>query len=166
MLCWCYLKGNCTAVHEIKGLDASMYWRLQWHFCLQPVVLVPPAGSKHEGEDAHVQLFYFEATALAYYNCWLFIRQKQEWMDQLVDTENRKRLGRAGTHRHAAMAQNAMYSILYLYIFISYIQNNSETQTNARHLILHSYRTKTDQPFSIKKKIFSCFLCKSATQLK
>lgn len=98
-----------------------------------------------------------------------FIRQKQEWIHQLIHTENRKRLGRVGTHRHAAMAQNAMYSNLYLYIYLYNIyKNTSETQTNARHLILHSYRTKTDQLFFflIKKIIFALFLCKSATQLK
>lgn len=96
-----------------------------------------------------------------------FIRQKQEWIHQLIHTENRKRLGRVGTHRHAAMAQNAMYSILYLYI---YLYNIYKTTVRPKQMPDTSFYTITEQRqtnfFFNKKNYFCSFLCKSATELK
>lgn len=93
-----------------------------------------------------------------------FIRQKARMNPPANSHErkkprNKKHFGRVRTHggmqRWLRMQCTAF---LYLYIFISYIQNNIDTQTNARHLILHSHRTKTDQLFLffslIKKNSF------------
>lgn len=52
---------------------------------------------------------------------------------------------------------------IFIYIYLYHIyKNTSETQTNARHLILHNYRTKTDQPFFLfnKKNYFALFSVK------
>lgn len=53
-----------------------------------------------------------------------------------------KALGRVGTHRHAAMAQNAMYSILYLYI---YLYNIYKTTVRPKQMPDISFYTITEQ---------------------
>ena len=72
-------------------------------------------------------------------------------------------LGRVGTHRHAAMAQNAMYSILYLYI---YLYNIYKTTVRPKQMPDISFYTITEQRrtnfffFLIKKIIFALFSVK------
>lgn len=69
------------------------------------------------------------------------------------DTEQN---GEGGTHRHAAMAQNAMYSILYLYIYLYHIY---KTTVRPKQMPDISFYTITEQRLTnfLIKKIFLLF---------
>lgn len=159
MLFWCYLRDDLYCCTRNKGFGCVIVLAMQWHFCLQPVVLAPPAGSKHKGKDAHVQLFYFEATALAYYNCWLFIRQKQEWMDQLADTEN-KAFGEGKDPQACSNGSECnVQHFIFIYIYIIYTKQQwdpNKCQTS------HSTQLQNkDRPtFLNKKNYFALFSVK------
>lgn len=106
-----------------------------------------------------------------------FIRQKAR-MNPPANSHERKKTKKQkafwkgeNPRGHAAMAQNAMYSIfIFIYIYIIYTKQHwhpNKCQTP------HSTQSQNkDRPtffifFLNKKKLFFCsFLCKSATQLK
>lgn len=122
-----------------------------------------PVETGHMTEAAHVQSFLFPGHSSCILQLLAFIRQKQEWIHQLNHTEEQKAFGEGGNPQACSDGSECnVQQFIFIYIFIEYIQNNSETQTKRQTSHSTQIRNK-DRPtfFSLlKKNIFALFSVK------
>lgn len=93
-------------------------------------VCCAPVEPGHRTEAAHVQSFLFPGHSSCILQLLAFIRQKQKWNHQLIHTEEQKAFGEGGNPQACSDGSECnVQQFIFIYIFIEYIQNNSETQT-------------------------------------
>lgn len=159
---WKHVIGSLVRVNsDLGGKNMCCGWS-----CRSSSAPVEPGNMT---EAAHVQSFLFPGHSSCILQLLAFIRQKQEWIHQLIHTEEQKAFGEGGNPQACSDGSECnVQQFIFIYIFIEYIQNNSETQNKTPDISFYTNtkRRRTNFFFLNKKNSFCSFLCKSATQSK